>query len=91
MTFKRTPLVATLAAALALTAVSASAVTVRIGNQGDALSMDPHSLNESLQLTVVENVYESLVARDANYKLTPLLATSWKQTAPKGNMSSLKS
>ena len=82
MTFKLTPLVATLASALALTAMSASAVTVRIGNQGDALSMDPHSLNESLQITVVENVYETLVSRDANYKLTPLLATSWKQTAP---------
>ena len=82
MTFKLTPLVATLASALALTALSASAVTIRIGNQGDALSMDPHSLNESLQITVVENVYETLVSRDANYKLTPLLATSWKQTAP---------
>jgi peptide/nickel transport system substrate-binding protein len=34
---------------------------VRIANQGDALSMDPHSLNESLQLTVVGNVYEPLV------------------------------
>jgi hypothetical protein len=30
----------------------ALAQTVRIANQGDAqLSMDPHSLNESLQLT----------------------------------------
>ena len=57
MAFKLNPLVATLAAALALTAVSASAVTLRIGNQGDALSMDPHSLNESLQISVVENVY----------------------------------
>ena len=82
MAFKLNPFVATLAAALALSAVSASAVTLRIGNQGDALSMDPHSLNESLQLTIVENVYESLVTRDANYKLAPLLATSWKQTAP---------
>ena len=61
---------------------SAQAVTVRIGNQGDALSLDPHSLNESLQITVVENVYETLVARDANFKISPLLATSWKQTAP---------
>ncbi|PIT81416.1 ABC transporter substrate-binding protein [Limnohabitans sp. 15K] len=82
MAFKLNPLVATLAAALALTAVSASAVTLRVGNQGDALSMDPHSLNESLQISVVENVYETLVTRDANYKLAPLLATSWKQTAP---------
>ena len=82
MAFKLNPFVATLAAALALSAVSASAVTLRVGNQGDALSMDPHSLNESLQISVVENVYETLVSRDANYKLTPLLATSWKQTSP---------
>ena len=82
MAFKLNPLVATMAAALALTALSASAVTLRVGNQGDALSMDPHSLNESLQISVVENVYETLVSRDANYKLTPLLATSWKQTSP---------
>ena len=36
--------------ACALTAVSlaASAVTLRVANQGDALAMDPHSLNESL-------------------------------------------
>jgi hypothetical protein len=82
MAFKLNPLVATLATVLALTAASASAVTLRVGNQGDALSMDPHSLNESLQISVVENVYETLVSRDANYKLTPLLATSWKQTSP---------
>ncbi len=82
MVFKLDSFVATLAAALALSAVSASAVTLRIGNQGDATSLDPHSLNESLQLSVLENVYESLITRDANYKLSPLLATSWKQTAP---------
>ena len=82
MTFKLNPLMSTLAAALALSAASASAVTLRVGNQGDALSMDPHSLNESLQISVVENVYEALVTRDANYKIAPLLATSWKQTSP---------
>jgi len=41
----------TLAATLALNAGAIEAKTVRIGNQGDALSMDPHSLNESLQLS----------------------------------------
>jgi peptide/nickel transport system substrate-binding protein len=61
---------------------AASAQTVRIGNQGDALSMDPHSLNESLQLSVTNNVYEPLVGRDRNLKLVPALATSWKQTSP---------
>ena len=40
-----------------------NAKTIRIGNQGDALSMDPHSLNESLQLSVTGNVYEGLVDR----------------------------
>ena len=70
-----------LAAVLAL-ALPAAAVTLRIANQGDALSMDPHSLNESLQITVVENVYEPLIWRDDKFKLTPVLATSWKQTAP---------
>jgi peptide/nickel transport system substrate-binding protein len=76
----------TLAAGLVLAAVtalgSATAQTVRIGNQGDALSMDPHSLNESLQLSVTSNVYEPLVGRDKNLNLVPALATSWKQTAP---------
>jgi peptide/nickel transport system substrate-binding protein len=73
---------AALLVAAALATGAASAQTVRIGNQGDALSMDPHSLNESLQLTVTGNVYEPLVARDRNLKLVPGLATSWKQTSP---------
>ncbi|MBC7380234.1 MAG: ABC transporter substrate-binding protein [Burkholderiaceae bacterium] len=67
---------------LAGTSLVAGAVTLKIGNQGDALSMDPHSLNESLQISVNENVYEPLVTRDRNYKLSPALATSWKQTSP---------
>ncbi|AMO23448.1 ABC transporter substrate-binding protein [Ramlibacter solisilvae] len=75
-------LTAALAAALGAASFAAGAVTLKIGNQGDALSMDPHSLNESLQLSVTENVYEPLVTRDRNYKLAPALATSWKQTSP---------
>ncbi len=58
------------------------AQTVRIGNQGDALSMDPHSLNETLQLSVTGNVYEPLVGRNKDLSLRPLLAASWKQTSP---------
>mgnify|MGYP000214881446 CR=1 FL=1 len=60
----------------------ANAATVRIANQGDALSMDPHSLNESLQLSVTNNVYESLVGVSKDLKFEPGLATSWKQTSP---------
>ena len=81
MKLKKT-LAATLVTAAMLTMGAASAQTIRIGNQGDALSMDPHSLNESLQLSVTGNIYEPLVGRDANLKLAPGLATSWKQTSP---------
>ncbi|MDO9438349.1 ABC transporter substrate-binding protein [Hydrogenophaga sp.] len=69
-------------AAAAMAMGGASAQTVRIGNQGDALSMDPHSLNETLQLSVTGNVYEPLVTRDKDLKLVPALATSWKQVSP---------
>ena len=81
MNLKKT-LAATLVTAAMITMGAASAQTIRIGNQGDALSMDPHSLNESLQLSVTGNIYEPLVGRDANLKLAPALATSWKQTSP---------
>ena len=73
---------ATLAAVLALSGAMASAQTVRVANQGDALSMDPHSLNESLQLSVTSNIYEPLVSRNKDLSLAPGLATSWKQTSP---------
>ena len=68
--------------ALSAAGVVASAQTVRIANQCDALSMDPHSLNETLQLSVTGNVYEPLVGRNKDLSLTPMLATSWKQTSP---------
>ena len=44
--------------------------------------MDPHSLNESLQLSFTGNVYEPLVGRGKDMSLAPALATKWKQTAP---------
>lgn len=71
-----------LAAALAIAFGSATAATLRVANQGDANSMDPHSLNESLQLSFTGNIYEPLVGRDKKLALTPALATSWKQTSP---------
>jgi peptide/nickel transport system substrate-binding protein len=70
-------------AALVVTAsVPANAATFRFANQGDPLSMDPHSLNESLQLTFLNNIYETLVALDKKLNLVPELATDWKQTSP---------
>jgi peptide/nickel transport system substrate-binding protein len=81
MKFKQMLVTGLMAPVLLATGV-AQAQTVRIGNQGDALSMDPHSLNESLQLSVTGNVYEGLVGRDQHLRLVPALAISWKQTSP---------
>ncbi|MDQ2734399.1 MAG: ABC transporter substrate-binding protein [Pseudomonadota bacterium] len=70
------------AASLACATSLASAVTLRVSDQGDVQSMDPHSLNESLQLSFTGNVYEPLVERDKTMGLTPALATKWTQQSP---------
>jgi len=82
MTIRSKSVLALAAVALLAGATLAQAKTLRIGNQGDALSMDPHSLNESLQLSVTNNVYEGLLTRGKNLELQPGLATSWRQTSP---------
>ncbi|RZI92519.1 MAG: hypothetical protein EOP39_32065 [Rubrivivax sp.] len=68
--------------ALALVVGVLQAQTLRVANQGDINSLDPHSLNESLQLSSTQNVYETLIGRNKNLSLAPLLATRWRQTAP---------
>ncbi len=76
-------IVLALATAMALSIGAAHATTtLRVADQGDALSMDPHSLNESLQLSLLGNIYEPLVARDRKLALAPGLATAWKQVTP---------
>ncbi len=82
MNFPRTALRAAIGASLVAAACMAGAQTIRVANQGDALSMDPHSLNESLQLSVTGNVYEPLVGRNKDLSLAPALATRWTQTSP---------
>ena len=70
------------AALIALACGTAGAATLRVANVGDVLSMDPHSLNETLQLSFTGNVYEALVARGKDMGLVPALATKWTQTSP---------
>jgi peptide/nickel transport system substrate-binding protein len=69
---------------IALAAASAlcSAVTLKVANVGDPVSMDPHSLNETMQLSFTGNIYEPLVARDRNLALVPGLAMSWRRQQP---------
>ena len=78
MNFKTT----LLAGAMALSCALAQAVTLRVANAGDVQSMDPHSLNETLQLSFTSSVYEALVGRNKDMSLKPLLATKWSQTSP---------
>ena len=82
MSRKKSVVAAAILSVLATASLMAGAQTIRIANQGDALSLDPHSLNESLQLSVAANVYETLTGRNKDLSLAPLLATSWKQTSP---------
>ena len=72
----------TLIAAALLACGAVSAATLRVANVGDVMSMDPHSLNETLQLSFTGNIYEGLVARGKDMKLVPALATKWTQSSP---------
>lgn len=67
---------------LALSASCASAQTLRVADRGDAANLDPHSFNETTQLSLLGNVYESLVHRGKDGKLVPSLALSWAPTSP---------
>jgi peptide/nickel transport system substrate-binding protein len=71
-----------LSAVIALACSLSHGVTLRVANAGDIQSMDPHSLNESLQLAFMNNVYDSLVSRGKDMAVIPMLATKWTQTSP---------
>ncbi len=80
---KTHPLTALSAAlVLAVATAAAQAQTLRWASQGDAATMDPHSLNESLSNSVNGQVYEGLVGRDKQLNYAPVLATEWQQTSP---------
>jgi peptide/nickel transport system substrate-binding protein len=70
------------AAAVALAAVPLAHAQkereVSIGLQAAITSIDPHYHNLSPNNSLLLHIYEPLVKRDANQKLVPGLATSWK-------------
>lgn len=83
MTTLKTVIVAcALSAGLGIASQSAFANSIRVANQGDVLSLDPHSLNEAVQLSFLNNVYESLVTRGKDLKLVPSLAVAWRLKSP---------
>ncbi len=56
---------------------------LRWASQGDALTYDPHSANESPTNLAMQQVYETLAIRNPKYEIVPCLATSWKALDPK--------
>ncbi|WP_342133147.1 ABC transporter substrate-binding protein [Hydrogenophaga sp. OTU3427] len=80
---RQTPLRrAALALTLCLGAHAASAATLTWSANLDALSMDPHSTNNSFTNAFVSNIYESLVRFNDKLQIEPALATSWKVVSP---------
>jgi len=70
----------TLAAGLlaaTLLATAAQAETLRWARSGDALTLDPHAQNDGVTSTLLNQVYETLLWRDAEGTLQPRLATEW--------------
>jgi peptide/nickel transport system substrate-binding protein len=57
---------------------AAQAATLRIATAFDPQTMDPHALALLYHSRVAFQVYDSLVHRDAAFKLEPGLATSWQ-------------
>ena len=58
------------------------AKTLNYAFQGDVQTMDPHGLFETMTLGFQRNIYEGLVIRDDNMKMTGALAEKWENTAP---------
>ena len=71
-------LLAALVFALAPAAHAQKEREVSIGLQAAITSIDPHYHNLSPNNSLLLHIYEPLVKRDANQKLVPGLATSWK-------------
>ena len=71
------------AIALLLAAAGSEAETIKVSASADAGTMDPHSQAVTNTDQIMRQIYEGLIARDANLKLVPALATEWKLVDPK--------
>ena len=55
---------------------------LRWASQGDAMTLDAHSQNEGMTLTMMQNVMEPLIERDKDMGKEPALAVSWSLIEP---------
>ncbi len=70
-------------ATLAIGLATAQAQTLRYASAFDPNSLDPHALALVYQTRIINQVYESLVNRDRDFRLEPALAISWHAVDPK--------
>ncbi len=82
MRFRAAVMAAATAAAAVGSAAEADAKTFRWAFQGDAQSLDPHSLNETFTVGFHSNIYEGLIRRGPNLEIQPSLAVSWELVEP---------
>ena len=81
MKLRKLLICAATASAIAAVAAPVQAEKVlRWTSQGDALTLDPMGQNEGPTTTMARQIYNPLVERDAEMKLEPSLAVSWKPT-----------
>jgi peptide/nickel transport system substrate-binding protein len=72
-----------LAVAVAFLAASgARAADFKWANDGDARALDPYTFNETVQNSLLANIYERLVQHSRKLELEPGLALSWETTDP---------
>jgi peptide/nickel transport system substrate-binding protein len=73
--------IALLAAGLLATAATAGrAAELKIGLAADVSSLDPHYLNIAPNISLASHLFDTLVLVDADGKLVPGLALSWRAT-----------
>jgi len=78
----RQGLIAAVAATVVAMAPGAEAKTFKWAFQGDAQTLDPHGLFETMTLGFQANIYESLIRRDRDMNIVPNLALSWENIEP---------
>ena len=71
-----------LLSALAVPLGSATAAALRVASAFDPQTMDPHAVALLYHSRISTQIYESLVSRDAQFKLEPALAQSWQMLNP---------
>jgi peptide/nickel transport system substrate-binding protein len=66
----------------ALCAPGVEAASFKWANDGDARALDPYTFNETVQNSLLANIYERLVQHSRKLELEPGLALSWENTEP---------